>query len=85
MNWSSLETYLSPTHPIAAGDTPMSRGTLEKCFQPELVVDLLDPHTPSLADAWAKAIGIAEYADKHQEHYARIQLIMVGRRQDPAD
>lgn len=41
------------------------------------VVDLVDPHTTSLSDAWPKAIGLAEYADKHAHEYGRIELVMV--------
>ena len=29
------------------------------------MVDILDPHTHSYADAPAKAAGLADYADKH--------------------
>ncbi|MEX2645674.1 MAG: DEAD/DEAH box helicase family protein [Gaiellaceae bacterium] len=43
------------------------------------VVDLVDPHTTSLSDAWPKAIGLAEYADKHAHEYGRIELVMVER------
>jgi type III restriction enzyme len=41
------------------------------------VVDIIDPHTTSLSDAWPKAIGLAEYADKHAHEYGRIELVMV--------
>jgi type III restriction enzyme len=40
-----------------------------------LAVDILDPHTHSLADAADKARGLAEYADKHFNLFGRIQLI----------
>lgn len=40
-----------------------------------LVVDILDPHTHSLADAADKARGLAEYADKHFNLFGRIELI----------
>lgn len=42
-----------------------------------LVVDLLDPHTISLADAPAKAAGLAKYAAKHAPEFGRIELIVV--------
>ena len=42
-----------------------------------LVVDLLDPHTISLADAPAKAAGLAKYAAKHAPEFGRIELIIV--------
>jgi type III restriction enzyme len=40
-----------------------------------LTVDILDPHTHSLADAADKARGLAEYADKHFNLFGRIELI----------
>ncbi len=40
-----------------------------------IVVDILDPHTHSLADAADKAKGLAEYADKHFNLFGRIELI----------
>lgn len=43
----------------------------------KMVVDLLDPHTISLADAPAKAAGLAKYAAKHAPAFGRIQLIIV--------
>ena len=53
------------------------------------VVDIVDPHTTSLSDAWPKAIGLAEYADKHAREYGRIELVMVDggivRRLDVAE
>ncbi len=42
-----------------------------------LEVDLLDPHLLSLEDAPAKAVGLAEYADKHHLDFGRIELIIV--------
>lgn len=41
------------------------------------VVDILDPHTLSLEDAPAKAVGLAEYAEKHGDKFGRIELIIV--------
>lgn len=43
---------------------------------------ILEPHDPSRADNVAKAVGLAEFADKHQFTYNRIQLI---RRKTGAD
>ncbi len=40
-----------------------------------IVVDMLEPHTTSLADASYKAVGLAEFADKHGEFFGRIELI----------
>lgn len=42
-----------------------------------LVVDLLDPHSIDLADAPAKAAGLARYAAKHAHEFGRIELIIV--------
>ena len=46
---------------------------------PDIVVDLLDPHSEALADAPAKAQGLARYADRHGLHFGRIQLISVKK------
>jgi type III restriction enzyme len=42
-----------------------------------LVADLLDPHAIDLADAPAKAAGLAQYAAKHAHAFGRIELIIV--------
>jgi type III restriction enzyme len=41
------------------------------------VVDIVDPHTISLADAPAKAAGLAKFAAEHANKFGRIELIMV--------
>jgi type III restriction enzyme len=41
------------------------------------VVDIVDPHTISLADAPAKAAGLAKFAAQHADKFGRIELIMV--------
>lgn len=41
-----------------------------------LVVDLLDPHATSFGDAAPKAVGLAQYAEKHGQHYGRIEMII---------
>ncbi len=42
-----------------------------------LVVDILDPHSIELADAPAKAAGLARYAAQHWPRFGRIELIIV--------
>jgi type III restriction enzyme len=42
-----------------------------------LTVDLLDPHMLDLADAPAKAAGLAKYAAKHAHEFGRIELIII--------
>src|SRR6185437_3442325 len=42
-----------------------------------LVVDLIEPHTISLADAPAKAAGLAKYAAQHADKFGRIELILL--------
>jgi type III restriction enzyme len=42
-----------------------------------VVVDILDPHHTGLADAAAKAVGLAQYAAKHADKFGRIELIIV--------
>jgi type III restriction enzyme len=41
------------------------------------VVDLIDPHTMSLADAPAKAAGLARFAALHADKFGRIELIVL--------
>ncbi len=41
----------------------------------EITVDILEPHDPSLADNFEKAIGLARFAERHGERFGRIQLI----------
>lgn len=40
-----------------------------------VVCDIIDPHSQSLADAWPKAVGLAEYATRHGDDFGRIKLI----------
>jgi type III restriction enzyme len=59
-------------------------GTIRPMF-PDLVVvrkdsrgwlfDILEPHDPSLNDNHAKALGLADFAEKHGHLFSRIQLI----------
>jgi type III restriction enzyme len=39
------------------------------------IVDILDPHNPELADAPAKAKGLADFAEKHGGQFGRIEII----------
>jgi type III restriction enzyme len=41
----------------------------------EFVVDILEPHDPSLADNFEKAVGLARFAENHGAMFGRIQLI----------
>lgn len=41
-----------------------------------LVVDIVDPHSINLADAPAKAAGLARFAARHADQFGRIELIM---------
>jgi len=43
----------------------------------DFIVDILDPHLPTLEDAAPKAVGLATYADKHAHLFGRIELIIV--------
>ncbi|MDZ4252856.1 MAG: DEAD/DEAH box helicase family protein [Sulfuritalea sp.] len=40
-----------------------------------LVADILEPHSPALADSYAKAKGLAQFAAKHAMQFGRIELI----------
>ena len=44
-----------------------------------LVVDLIEPHTISLADAPAKAAGLAKFAAQHADRFGRIELILLEK------
>ena len=41
----------------------------------EFVIDVLEPHDPSLSDNFEKALGLAKFAEKHGALFGRIQLI----------
>ena len=41
------------------------------------LVDILEPHSSSLADSYAKARSLAKYAQKHHGDFGRIELIRV--------
>lgn len=41
----------------------------------DFLVDILEPHDPSLADNFEKAIGLARFAERHGASFGRIQLI----------
>ena len=43
----------------------------------QLVVDLIEPHSISLADAPAKASGLAKFAALHADKFGRIELILL--------
>jgi len=43
----------------------------------EYLVDILEPHSSSLADSYAKERGLAKYAQKHHDDFGRIELIRV--------
>jgi len=47
-----------------------------------IVVDILDPHGAHLPDAPAKAVGLAQFADKHWDSFGRIELIIYDRADD---
>lgn len=54
-----------------------------------ILVDVLEPHAPSYDDSWAKAVGLARYAQYHGANFGRIELIVkdggVFRRLDVND
>jgi len=68
---------------------PYKVGEIDKGFYPDflatrvvkdkIVVDLVDPHNPNLADAVPKAVGLARYADKHANQFGRIELVSIVR------
>jgi type III restriction enzyme len=39
------------------------------------IVDILDPHNPELADAPAKAKGLADFAEKHGDSFGKIEIV----------
>jgi len=41
------------------------------------IVDLIEPHSISLADAPAKAAGLAKFAALHADKFGRIELILL--------
>jgi len=72
-------------------EIPYQTGGAERPMFPDLVIvrreegagtgasgyrfDILEPHDPSLADNFEKAIGLARFAERHGHLFHRIQLI----------
>jgi type III restriction enzyme len=50
---------------------------LRRTGKGEVIVDLLEPHMTDLADAAAKALGLAKYADRHADRFGSIEFIVV--------
>jgi type III restriction enzyme len=50
----------------------------------DIIPSIVDPHLVSLEDAPRKAAALAKYADDHQDHFSRIDLIIVEK-QDGED
>lgn len=42
-----------------------------------LVADLIDPHNSKLDDTWAKAKGLAYYANRHGHQFGRLEIVIV--------
>jgi type III restriction enzyme len=73
-------------------EIPYRDGGKVRPMYPDLVIvrqdtngflfDILEPHDPSLKDNAAKAVGLAEFADKHSHFFGRIQLIRKKRGPD---
>ena len=49
------------------------------------VFDVLEPHDSSRKDNYPKAVGLAKFAEKHGEHFGRIQLIRKVKGADKRD
>jgi type III restriction enzyme len=45
----------------------------------DFICDILEPHDASLADNYEKAVGLAQFAEKHGHLFGRIQLIRKGK------
>lgn len=65
-------------------------GTIKPMYPDFLIVrkdkegflfDILEPHDPSRDDNYPKAVGLAEFAEKHSDLFDRIQLIQ--KKRDP--
>ncbi|WP_295544115.1 DEAD/DEAH box helicase family protein [uncultured Thiohalocapsa sp.] len=68
-------------------EIPYQTGGAERPMFPDLVVvrrgegddgyrfDILEPHDPSLADNFEKAVGLARFAERHGHLFHRVQLI----------
>lgn len=67
---------------------PYSQGGEDRPLYPDFLVirrtqkgdvrvDLLEPHSTSLADSPAKALGLAKYAQDHSDDFDRIEMMIV--------
>jgi type III restriction enzyme len=76
-------------------EIPYRDGGEVKSMFPDLVIvrqdakgfqfDILEPHDPSLKDNAVKAVGLAEFAEKHWHLFGRIQLIRKEKAPDGKD
>jgi type III restriction enzyme len=76
-------------------EIPYKTAGVTKPMFPDLIVvrndargyifDILEPHDPSRDDNYPKAVGLAEFAEKHGEYFGRIQLIRKERGADKRD
>lgn len=76
-------------------EIPYREAGLIKPMYPDLIVvrqdtkgiqfDILEPHNPSLRDNASKAVGLAEFSEKHWGLFGRIQLIRKKRGEEGVD
>ena len=44
------------------------------------IIDILEPHDDSRTDTWAKAKGLAQFADKHGMDFGRLIILSRGKK-----
>ena len=77
-NFDRKPWSLTIPYKVGGSDRPFYPDFLAtRSVRGEVVVDILDPHHTALADAAAKAVGLAQYAAKHADKFGRIELIII--------
>lgn len=77
-NYDRKQWALSTSYEMGGSVSPMYPDFLVVRKEGDgYLVDILEPHSSSLTDSYAKARGLANYAKKHHSDLGRIELIRV--------
>lgn len=77
-NYERKQWALAMPYELGGTTNPMYPDFLVvRKYGDNFLIDILEPHSSSLADSYAKARGLAKYAQKHHDSFGKIELIRV--------